>query len=314
MARNTNGSGFSLKDELFNKAKVEKLAAGFVVADTNFDAKQFVKDVVRKFPELELKARIGHIADVLEKYLDSDFEVAAKQIVAALPQPLDPTKTDDDFGDFIYAPLGEYLRRHGCTKKYLKLALQTLQEITQRFSMEDAIRFFINDFPDETFKQLAQWSTDENYHVRRLASEGTRPLLPWSGRLTTTIDRPIAILDTLHGDPTRYVTRSVANHLNDIAKIEPDLVIKTLKRWHKVSQQDATELAWMTKHALRTLVKQGNADALALLGYKPNPKIVVKNLSIDRKVVQVGEVLEFSFDITAQADESLLVDLSLIHI
>lgn len=308
MARNTNGTGFSLKDELFNKQKVQFLAAQFQSADEKFDAAGFIRTVMRVLLKLELKARITHIATVLEQYLDPDFTVAAKQIVAALPPKLDPTHTDDDFGDFILAPLGEYVVRNGCTKKDLKQALKTLKEITQRFSMEDAIRYFINAFPEETLAELEVWSTDKNYHVRRLVSEGTRPRLPWSSRLSVSYQTMVPFLDTLYADPTRYVTRSVANHLNDIAKDDPVLVVETLTRWKRQGRQNPDEFKWLTTHALRTLIKQGDVAALAFLGFTATPPINVSSISCSSKTVEVGDALHFSVTITAQKATNILVD------
>lgn len=308
MADERSKSGFSLKDELFNHERVQYLAEQFRSADSGFDSAGFVRDTVRKFPELELKARIEHIACVLLQYLDSDFRVAAKQIVDALPSPLDPTKTDDDFGDFIFAPLGEYVVRNGLSKQHLKLSLRTLKAITQRFSMEDAIRWFINAYPAETMAQLSQWSTDSNYHVRRLVSEGSRPFLPWSKRIGIDHMEAIPFLDTLHADSTRYVTRSVANHLNDIAKSSPKLVLDSLKRWKKLGQQDESELHWMSKHALRTLIKQGNSQALMFLGYRPSPRIEISDFAIHSQKIKPGEAVEFSFVVTAARSESLMID------
>ena len=226
-------SGSSLKDTLFNKQRVVYLAGLFVAVDSSFDTKGFVKDVVKKFPALELKARIQWVAEVLERYVPSDPNVAMKLIVAALPPPLDPTQTDDDFGEFILAPLGEYVVRNGLTKQHLKQSLATLREITMRFSMEDAMRSFLNTFPEETLAAYDTWVTDKNYHVRRLVSESTRPLLPWSRRLTLSHQSVIKYLDILYADQTRYVTRSVANHLNDISKKDPALVVAILARWKK---------------------------------------------------------------------------------
>ncbi|MCA9216658.1 MAG: hypothetical protein KDB27_26495 [Planctomycetales bacterium] len=303
-----NGAGFSLKDHLFNKRKVQYLADLFRAADADFDAKSFVKQATRPFKSLELKERIAHLAVTLEDFLNDDFRVSAKQIMEALPPPLDPRKTDDDFGDFILAPLGEYVVRNGLSKRHLKLSLRTLKEITQRFSMEDAIRHFINAFPDETLRELEKWSTDSNYHVRRLVSEGARPTLPWSGRLAVDFTQPLPLLDKLHADPTRYVTRSVANHLNDISKLEPTHAISTLKRWKQESVQQQDEFNWIAKHALRTLIKQGHHDALKFLGFRTNPKIDIENFTVARKRLKPGEVLEFAFDIVAERDEPLIVD------
>ena len=308
MASDKKRSGFSLKDELFNKNRVEYLARLFYESDNSFDASGFVRDTMKRLKHLELKERIVHIAETLESHLSADYRVAAKQITIALPPPLDPTKSDDDFGDFIFAPLGEYVVRNGIEKKHVKLSLRTLKSLTQRFSMEDAIRAFIDSHPDVTLMELEKWSTDRSYHVRRLVSEGTRPMLPWSKRLSIDATTPIPFLDTLHADPTRYVTRSVSNHLNDIAKMNPQLVIDVLKRWQIAGRQDPAELTWMSKHALRTLVKQGNSQALRLLGFRPNPKIEVSDFALKKTAIKPGDAIELTFNLTANRDEALMVD------
>lgn len=304
----SKGSGFSLKDQLFNRERVEFLAQCFRAADPRFNAPGFVRDTLQELHRHELKARIVHIAQVLAQHLPADYRLAAKQIVSALPLPLDPTRRDNDFGDFIFAPLGMFVVHHGQAKTHLKLSLTTLKAITQRFSMEDAIRYFINRYPGETLTELAKWSTDANYHVRRLVSEGTRPLLPWSSRLATDITTPLPLLDNLYADPTRYVTRSVANHLNDIAKSQPHLVVETLTRWRLEGRQAAQELDWMSRHALRTLVKQGHPEALEFLGFTTRPKIKISNFRLDASRIAIGESLDFSFQISAQRDEKVVVD------
>lgn len=298
---------FSLKDHLFNKDSVSYLADLFVAVDTSFNKKKFVSEVVGKFPELELKARIGWITEVLAKQLPTDPGVAMKLIVAALPPPLDPTKTDDDFGRFIFAPLGEYVVQYGCTKKYLKQSIATLKQLTMRFSMEDAMRAFLNNFPDETLAEYNKWVTDKNYHVRRLVSESTRPSLPWSQKISVDYTVPVKYLDILHADKTRYVTRSVANHLNDISKKDGVLVVKTLKRWHKEKTQNPLEPDWLIRHALRTLVKRGDTDALALLGYSAHTAPMVSNLVVLKKFMK-GERLQFSFDVVSDISQNLLID------
>jgi hypothetical protein len=218
MSRNTMKKKFSLKDHLFNRKKVEYLAGLFVVSDKKFKEKEFVEEVMTKLLKLELKERIVWIAQVLERYLPQDFSAASKVIVKALPAELDSSNTDDDFGDFIFAPLGEYVVRNGLSKKHLKDSFFVLHELTRRFSMEDAMRAFLNEFPKETLKVYAQWAKDKNYHVRRLVSESTRPFLPWSRRVGLKSVDTLPLLHLLHTDKTRFVTRSVANHLNDIAK------------------------------------------------------------------------------------------------
>lgn len=298
---------FSLKDHLFNKDSVSYLADLFVAVDPNFNKKKFVNEVVVKFPELELKARIGWITKVLASHLPSDPGTAMKLIVRALPPPLDPTNTDDDFGTFILAPLGEYVVRYGCTKKYLKQSLFTLKQITMRFSMEDAMRTFLNNFSTEILAEYDKWVSDNNYHVRRLVSESTRPSLPWSQKISVDYNVPVKYLDKLHADKTRYVVRSVANHVNDISKKDSALVVKTLKRWHKEKTQNPLELDWLTRHALRTLVKRGDAAALELLGYTAHATPVISNFKAPKKV-QRGERLQFSFDVISDISQNLLID------
>lgn len=98
--------GFSLKDQLFNAEKVAYLAGLFRQVDPGFDP-AFEDRVTARFPELELKERINWIAKALSQALPGDFTAVASCVQAALPPPLDPSLSDDDFGDFIFAPLGE---------------------------------------------------------------------------------------------------------------------------------------------------------------------------------------------------------------
>lgn len=123
----------------------------------------------------------------------------------------------------------------------------------------------MNEFPEETFERIKKWSKSDHYHQRRLASEGTRPSLPWCIKIDLDYKKPLEILDSLYADKTRYVTRSVANHMNDISKKDPKLVIETLKRWNSEGKQDIKEMDFIISHSLRTLVKDGNKDALKLL-------------------------------------------------
>ncbi len=293
--------GFSLKDQLFNAEKVRYLG-GLFGFDTDFD-----DAVMARLPELELKQRISWIAEVLEDFLPEDYPEAVWKIREALPPPLDPKLSDNDFGDFIFAPLSEYAVRNGMEPGHLNLSLSLLRHLTKRFSVEYAIRHFLNAYPDETMATLAKWARFKNYHVRRLVSEGTRPNLPWGVKINLDISDPILFLDQLHADRTRFVTRSVANHMNDIAKKDPRLAIKTLKKWRKMGRQDPAELDWIIRHATRSLIKQGHPKAMKLLGYNTQPAVTLTNLSVP-KSAKNGEVMPFSFTLKALADEPLLID------
>jgi len=303
---------FSLKDDLFNAQKVEKIALEIQSVYPEFNIGAFKKNVVDAFPKLELKERIYHIRDMLKKYLPDNYMVATNVLLDALPSELDPKRSDDDFGDFIYAPYSDYVATYGCTDEHLDFSLEALREMTKRFSVEFAIRDFINTYSQETLVMLEQCALSENYHERRLASEGLRPKLPWAKKLTIDYSKPLGHLDTLFYDRTRYVTRSVANHLNDIAKIDAPLVIKTLKRWKDLGKQDLKEMNYIINHALRTLVKQGDQDALLLLGYVRNPNIAVNDLILDESEVTIGDALLFNLTIEAKEDTELMVDY-LIH-
>lgn len=299
---------FSLKDQLINADKVGLLAGWLAPVVPGFDADAFHRDVMARLLELELKARISWIAEVMGRHLPDDFETSAALIHQALPPALDPTLTDDDFGDFIIDPFGQYVVTHGIDR--LDLSVPLLHALTQRFSMEFAIRPFLIRHKDHMLGVLKDWSRDEVYHVRRLASEGSRPLVPWGERIRWAVSDAIPILDQLYADPTRYVTRSVANHLNDIAKSDPDLVVSTLRRWQDEGRQEAKEMAWMTRHACRTLVKQGHAGALELLGFRADAKVNVGPIAITPAdgPVAIDTKLEFAFDVTAERDEALIID------
>ncbi len=299
---------FSLKDALYNPEKISMISQEIKEVYPSFEALKFTQAVLDPFPKLELKERMYHIRDMIHKYLPKDYKKAVTILLQSLPAPLDTKKNDDDFGDFIYAPYAEYVTAYGCNDEHLHFSLEALREITKRFSVEFAIRDFINIYPSETFAMLIVCAKSENYHERRLASEGLRPKLPWAKKLTIAHDIPLKHLELLYSDTTRYVTRSVANHLNDLTKMDASLVLEILKRWEKSGKQESKEMAFIMNHALRTLVKQGNEEALAMLGYVKEPAIKIKEVLLKTSTVQVGESLEFDVEIVAKDDVMLMVD------
>jgi 3-methyladenine DNA glycosylase AlkC len=225
---------------------------------------------------------------------------------AALPPPLDPDRNDDDFGEFIFAPLGELVVEKGL-EAHPDLSLDLLADVTQRFSMEWAIRPYLNRWPDLVMARMAKWARHPSTHVRRLVSEGTRPRLPWGMAVGLALDAPIGLLDVLHADQTRYVTRSVANHLNDVTKKNPDLAMDRLAVWRSDARQEAGELDWMTRHALRGLVKGGHPRAMKMLGYDPDAEVDV-GVKILPGVVRIGGALEFTCHVGVPQDTPVLVD------
>lgn len=299
---------FSLKDQLFNPKKVAELAARVAVVYPPFPEATFCQTVTDAFPSLGLKQRIDHIARTLRQTLPDPYPESVAILLDALPPPLDPTKTDDDFGDFIFAPFSHFVALYGCSDEHFRLSLDALREMTKRFSAEGPVRSFINAYPDETLQFLTACAVDENYHVRRLASEGTRSRLPWAQKLTIPHTAPLPLLDRLYADSTRYVTRSVANHLNDISKIDPDLVVQTVRRWRDSGAQNEREMAFIMQQALRTLVKKGYPDALALLGFGDAPDIDLVAFDTSTPQVRIGEALHFMVTMRSNKAQGLLVD------
>jgi len=297
---------FSLKDHLFNADTVGQLADEFAQALPGFGGADFAKSALSGFADRELLARLEWIATCLEPHLATDFPTMAEQLEAAMPPPLDPSLRDDDFGHFIHAVPGILAVRHGL-EQHRDRALDLLHAATQRFSMESYIRPFLNRWPEETLARLRHWAHDPNYHVRRLVSEGTRPKLPWAKAVSLDVAQTLPLLTKLHGDPTRYVTRSVANHLNDISKSAPDLVVGTLQTWSELGLQSPKEMAWIRKHSLRGLIKAGHPGALGALGYVDAHGTQAEVTLLDHPV-KIGDALDFDVRITGPNALPVMVD------
>jgi 3-methyladenine DNA glycosylase AlkC len=188
-------------------------------------------------------------------------------------------------------------------------SLLLLKEMTSRFSAEFDVRYYLLDDQGRALKIMAKWVNDPNHHVRRLVSEGTRPRLPWGMQLPSLIADPsptLPLLEALRDDDSEYVRRSVANHLNDIAKDHPDLVANLAKQWMAGASKSREKLV---RHACRTLIKQGHPTALEAIGIGP-PQIKLKRLAIKTPTVQFGDALKFTADLlsTSKAPQSLVVD------
>ncbi|WP_299687132.1 DNA alkylation repair protein [uncultured Tateyamaria sp.] len=297
---------FSLKDQLFNADSLGDLADDFAAAVPGFDRDAFHTAALSGVKERTLVACLDWFADCLEPYLAPDFPTMADQLEAALPPRLDPGLRDDDFGRFIHAVPGVLAARHGL-EDHRERALDLLHAATQRFSMEFYIRPFLNRWPEQTLARLRKWAEDDNYHVRRLVSEGTRPKLPWARKVDLTSDQTLPLLDRLQADPTRFVTRSVANHLNDVAKSEPEAVLGRLRSWNADATQSAKERDWMRRHALRTLVKDGHPGAMEMLGYRSDADVAA-DLVIETPEVNLGDALRFRVALSAQDVTPVIVD------
>lgn len=292
---------YVLKDELFNVDTVKKLSSCIKSVYSPFEENNFFDEIIKEMVTLELKERVTLIRLKLEYYLPNDFIESTNILLKSLQHI-------PDSGDFVFASYSEYVEFNGCNEKYLELSLKMLGEYTKWFSAEFVIRRFINTFPEITYNKMLMWSLSDDHDQRRLASEGLRPKLPWAKKIDFDYKLGVKPLDHLYYDDERYVVRSVANHLNDVSKIDPDFVVELLKKWRMTDKQTQKEMDYLINHSLRTSVKKGHVGSLALLGYHQDPEIVVENLTILNSDIIIGDSLQFKFDILSMAEEQLMID------
>jgi len=295
--------------EVINIQTAQKIGQSIQKVWTDFDTKKLEQKIKPKLSSLAFKDRANLIAEVLYELLPDDFGTSGQILLDSFGQELDdPDFTKDNA--FMYMPHGVYVSRYGLEATHFELSTQFLYEMTKRFSAEFAIRPFLNKFPQKMLNKLQEWVKDENQHVRRLVSEGTRTRLPWAPRVAVYDANYTVIMDLLadlRNDPELYVRRSVANHLNDLTKDRKELVLENLTIWNQNSNKN---IEWLTKHALRTLVKAGDVRALKILGFSDNPKVEVLNFELEQLQLKLGEKLVFSFDIQSKSsdEQALVVD------
>ena len=282
-----------------NEAVTSEMASHLVRVSPSFPSARFLELALSGLDALELKERVHHVSRALEQCLPADFSQAASALEASLA----PARLDDDLSSLRTGPAGlagwsvwamtEWVARRGL--HHPERSLEALREMTQRFSAEFAIRPFLQRDPEGTLSLLKRWLTDPSPHVRRWLSEGTRPRLPWGLRLDCFIKDPHAclpFLEALHDDPSEYVRRSVANHLNDISKDHPALAIEVCGRF---LGKGAPGTPALVSHALRTLVKKGDPEALALLGFGGGKSVDLSSCQLDKARYRVGDTLELRF-------------------
>lgn len=291
---------YSMKDDFFNDITARLVTDNIMKVWPEFDEEGCYQKIVGGFQGLELKARMSHIRHCLEEFLTDDYPTNLDIMAKALDLV--------DQGHFVFGAFCEYIEYHGCNDAYIGLSLQTLGIFTKKFSGEFAIRRFINEYPEQAYQAMMTWSTSDDTDQCRLASEGLRPKLPWASGIQFDYLKGIEPLENLYKHKERYVTRSVSNHLNDVSKINPEVVINTLERWSGDSGQDPKEMAYIISHSTRTLVKRSYQPALALLGYTFNPDILIKDFKVMTPEIVVGEALQFSCRIECQQDVHLIID------
>ncbi len=260
--------GFPLKMVL-DKEAVMQLGNNIQLVHSDFNKKDFIKDCVNDIEHLTLTQRSSHITEILRKYLPDTFSEAVQIILKSLTPPLERT-ADNGLAPMFYMPHCGYIAKYGVDSIYnskndpFKLSMEVQYELTKRFTCEFSIRSFIMKDEERTLKVLHKWMNDENPHVRRLCSEGTRPRLPWATKIDSFVKDPspcLSILEHLKNDPDLYVRRSVANHVGDIAKDHLELALDLCEGWLPSASK---ELKWVIRHAIRHPFKKGDERAILL--------------------------------------------------
>lgn len=268
-----------------------------------FKETEFEQLVKKDFETLSLMQRVSRIGSALNKAIPLDFNDKILVFNKIAPELK---------GAFLSMTLPDAISQEYFM--HVNEALTALEYLTQFSTSEFAMRTLLTNHLELSLEKAIHWSKSENVHVRRLASECTRPRLPWGKKLHAIEKNPNLtkdILETLKADESLYVRKSVANHLNDITKNNPDWVIDLVKEWDL--NNDKTK--WIVKHALRSLIKAGNSRALTLLGVNQNPLISVNPMPQDKKI-ELGQNLSFSTEIVsnAQSDQTIVVDYAVYYI
>lgn len=293
----------------FNESIPSRLAAMVVTVWPQLNRKAFVRDALDGFEPLDLMARGRHIADVLRKHLPPDYERAVDILVSSAGERPGRSEGDGGMASFFYLPHVCFVERHGLD--HFEASMRAQYELTQRFTAEFSIRPFLERHERATLKRLRTWTGDPNVHVRRLVSEGTRPRLPWAGRLRRFQADPtpvLELLERLKDDPEIYVRRSVANNLNDIGKDHPEVLTDVARRWMTDASEERQALV---RHALRSAVKRCDPAALALLGFGRNARVAIEQVRIEPGRVVIGQDVTIRVDVrnTTSRGQRVLVDL-----
>lgn len=276
-----------LKNAL-NPEALRAIALAVQAIYTPFPVNEFVNAVMGEtWDALELKARWRKISTVFGHYLPPEYE----EVLFILEKAL------HNFPMAFFVP--DFVEVYGQDDKYWDISVNALERMTQYWSAEFAVRPFIIKDTKRMMQKMYTWSLHENEHVRRLASEGCRPQLPWGQALVAFKENPspiLPILEQLKADPSLYVRKSAANNLNDISKTHPELVVQLAKDWYG----NNSDTDWLVKHACRTLLKKGNSDVLAIFGYENAASVEVRDFVIEKECVPAGGEVVFSFTIRAK--------------
>ncbi|MFA6196721.1 MAG: DNA alkylation repair protein [Sulfurimonas sp.] len=276
-----------LLKNVYTNEYIQNLALKIKENYESFDDKSFIDSIFYgMWNQLELKGRMRHIALKLGEFLPLPYEeqLAILKSVAK------------DFHSFEAMFFQDFVEVFGLDD--FENSMSALEVFTIESSSEFAVRQFILKYEEQTMAQMKIWAKSQNEHLRRLASEGCRPKLPWAVALVKFKKNPskvFEIIELLKNDTSLYVRKSVANNLNDISKDNPVLVEEFVKNNLGFSK----ELDWICKHGSRTLLKRGNKTILKFFNFGKSEHVDVTNFRHD-EVVNLEDVLTFSFELRAK--------------
>ncbi|WP_431020829.1 hypothetical protein [Bacillus safensis] len=287
---------------VYHELFIEELAEKLGQASTGFDAGEFQRLVFQKdWQQLELKGRMRRVTESMHACLPKDYE----QTIEVLRQ------TAPHFSGLSALVFPDYVEMYGLA--HWDISIKALEFFTPFSTSEFAVRPFLIQDQDKMLAHMLVWSQNQNEHIRRLASEGCRPRLPWGLTVPALKKDPsvtLPILENLKSDPARYVQKSVANHLNDISAIQPDLMKKTAKSWYGTNEHTN----WIIKHASRTLLKKGDPDIMALFGYGDDPSVQVTDLKVVQDPIRIGEKMNFQFTLQAVKPLKLRIEYAIDYV
>lgn len=289
---------------IFDRARLKRFAQDTAAAWPAFDRRKFLEVAAKDLDDLGIMQRMRQVASAYDETLPADYGQALDILYRVAPRV---------GHGFAAIALSEFVALRGLQD--FDRSMDALAYFTQFGSGEFAVRHFIVAEPERALATMSRWAGHDNEHVRRLASEGSRPRLPWSFQLKALQADPalaMPILERLKADPSLYVRKSVANHLNDFSKDHPDWLVGQLQNW----DQSAPETAWIVKQAVRTLVKKGDAGALALVGVSGAAAARVDAFSVSPRKVRLGEriALEATVVSTGKTAQKIVADYAIHYV
>lgn len=280
-----------LKDRFFTPNSLREFGETIRKHHTDFDVDVFLTSVQScVWSSLELKAKMRHVTIHIHNQLPKSYEKAITILMEAAPE----TK------GFEAMALPDYAELYGLD--HWDASMAALKRFTRFSSSEFAIRPFLIQDLDRAMKMVSECIDDEHENVRRFASEGCRPRLPWAMAVPALKKDPtpiLPILEKLKDDPSEFVRRSVANNLNDISKEQPETALEVAKRWFGTSENTDK----LVKHAMRTLLKSGNTRAMRLFGFGDPRNIGIENFTLGQDSIHIDKTTNFTLDLIVNETE-----------